>query len=212
MKRVFLPIYFIVYLSMISIDVHAADNNPPDISDSIKTIFAKKFYKDSEKHFKKDFESIWNIDFEQKIQNEAATPLATRDISNIKHEILEFIYWSAIDSMSCQEETLSALSNTDLLSSALESLENCRDNRRKLTQEMHALIGHYVTLDRERSNISMCLVKSEMLQIEQRYPPYDWMKLEGYAPPRAYDAKTFLDCAKKNMAPNRDSETAILGR
>jgi hypothetical protein len=98
--------------------------------------------------------------------------------------------------MICQEETLSALPDTDLLSDAIESLEKCRNNRRRLTQEMHSLINRYVLLDRDKLNISTCLAKSEMSQMEQRYPPYDWMKIEGYAPPRAYDAKIFLECAK----------------
>ncbi len=40
--------------------------------------------------------------------------------------------------------------------------------------------------------------------MEQRYPPYDWMNLKGYALPKAYDAKTFLICAKQNRLSNRD--------
>jgi hypothetical protein len=188
--------YTFVYLNTVSTNINADDNRSHDISENMKTIFAKKFYIDSEAYFAKILESVLSAGIEQKIQNGKTTPLTSMDKMYIRHEIIEFLYWSVVDSMICQEETLSALPDTDLLSDAIESLEKCRNNRRRLTQEMHSLINRYVLLDRDKLNISTCLAKSEMSQMEQRYPPYDWMKIEGYAPPRAYDAKIFLECAK----------------
>ena len=66
----------------------------------------------------------------------------------------------------------------------------------KLT-EMTYFIDNYNELDGHGLNISACKAKSRSFYAERTWPPYAFMKIEGIAPPKAYDPGAFMECVRK---------------
>jgi hypothetical protein len=89
------------------------------------------------------------------------------------------------------------LINMELCFKRVGDLTSCINNLTEISGEMFYFVQSYRDLDEKGLNISSCEAKTRLIQMELRYPPYDWMKIKGYEQPKAYDAKAFLECVRK---------------
>jgi hypothetical protein len=106
--------------------------------------------------------------------------------------VISALYTSVIDYMLCFEQEWYDYNQEP----PYEVINLCAKDRETLAQAMINLISYPQSAGQTSTHLS-CMQKTEMLEIETRYPPYDWMVDLIHKHPTAIDAKAFMECVKK---------------
>ena len=111
-------------------------------------------------------------------RNMNSTPTTTEDIANDAYQMV-------INMMACCESIKSMKSS--------DEFSRCLSEKTDLSFAMVKAILNYNKLG---ISTSECRAKTEMYEMEMRYPPYDWMRTISKEI-RAYDAKAFFECIRR---------------
>jgi hypothetical protein len=167
-------------------------------------------YLENSEPYKADFLNSWSDGkpFEFRIPETALKKPLTNDerksLDKENHklksiagaQLISIFYQRLLNFLTCVEASI-ALDFTEY-SDAKIWLDKCAIDKNFQSKEMFRFIDSFYKLDGRGLNISPCLAKTEMLQAEDKYPPYDWMtNYSKESPPKAYDAKAFLECVRK---------------
>jgi hypothetical protein len=173
-----------------------------DISDSHPPkwrVFARQFYE--------GFESQARNYCTEKINSEIKLLKsydATIDDSSFKivfRAALVTTYQDLIDRMACLEQQFESNDTNGPdnvpFQARLRDSSSCYEKRAKSSEEMLEWIGTYGK--KFQDNMNTCVIKTRLLSLESKYPPYEFMGSSDDNGLLAVDSREFLTCVKSRL-------------
>ena len=129
---------------------------------------------------------------QEKIKSGTLPPPNLKQLHGVKFSIVQLIYQNMVDHALCNS-TLTEKRDSISYNEYYIDLDACIAKKVDYYTDMLGFIAQYGTLDDKAKTITVCRAKTEMLEAEQKCPPYEWMlQIAGNKNLGAYDAQAFL--------------------
>lgn len=149
---------------------------------------AQLLYKANEEQSKETVSEKMKVAHEAMKARGTETP---KNIEDVRAAVIYVTYQYLIDFLVCAEK--------EPPGDGASANEACTIKRSGSSREMNQFMADYGGLHSINRSMTLCMAKTRLIQVELRYPPYQFMTEGVPELPRAYDAGLFLECVKSRL-------------